>query len=243
MFLFSDVDEHLRNMLESSQATHCLRLSNLCLSSAEIQPVFKSLNHQTNLTQLYLANNSLGNDGLKHLAQCLPSLSQIKVIDLSGNFIDAEGVKSLIFLFEKQNSSILQNHLEIDFSYNPLGDIGFRHIMKLSHYIRFKSLNLKACDITSQAFEHNQEVINLRSLEVLNLGFNSLSRNFLRDILISLDPQIICALRLEGLYINGEFITTFMDNCIYANLSEIDLSRCNLTDADVAQILRSVLLI
>lgn len=228
-------------MLESSQATHSLRLPNLCLSSVEVQPVFKSLNHQTNLTQLYLANNSLGNDGLKHLAQCLPTLSQIKVIDLSGNFIDAEGVKSLIFLFEKPNSSVLQNHLEIDLSYNPLGDIGFKHIMKLSHYIRFKSLNLKACDITSQTSENNQDEINLRSLEVLDLGLNSFSRNFLRNILISLDPLIICALRLEGLNMNGEFISTFMDNCIYAHLSEVDFSRCNLTDADVTLILRSVL--
>lgn len=226
-------------MLESSQATHSLQLQNLCLSPAEIQPVFKSLNHQTNLTQLYLANNFLGNDGLKHLAQSLSSLSQIKVIDLSGNFIDAEGVKSLIFLFEKPNSSILQNPLEIDFSYNPLGDIGFRHIVKLSHYIRFKSLNLKACDITSQSLENNQEAINFRNLEVLDLSLNSFSRNFLRNILISLDPQVICALRLEGLNMNGEFICTFMDNCIYANLSEIDLSRCDLTDADVTQILRS----
>lgn len=56
----------------------------------------KHINYLSNLTELNLCNNNIGNDGLFYLLQNIDKIQKIRLLDISYNYIDDYGINILI---------------------------------------------------------------------------------------------------------------------------------------------------
>lgn len=56
----------------------------------------KHINYLSNLTELNLSNNNIGNDGLFYLLQNIDKIQKLRLLDISYNYIDDYGINILI---------------------------------------------------------------------------------------------------------------------------------------------------
>ncbi|XP_077297886.1 tonsoku-like protein [Arctopsyche grandis] len=233
-----DIDEHIKHLLEKSQATHHLSFTGLNLDVTAIKPIFKALNHQTNLKHIVLCNNNIGNDGLMLLAQSLPTLMHIESLDLSGNLIDSNGVRHILSAFERANRPICEQLQSLNLSYNFLANQGFSYVIKLTNHIRLKRLYLKHADIECKSTDIMKESLNFQNMECLDLSYNCFDERILCWIFDRLNKSSINSLILEKLNV-CTLLHESLDASLLINLNEINLSRCNITDLDINQLLRA----
>lgn len=189
-----------------------------------------------------ISNNNLGNEGIKYLADCLCTLKQLTVLDLSKNNITSEGIKVLYSMFEKSTRPICQMLDDIDLSGNPIADEGFKYILKLSLYIKFKCLKLNNCNITEHAvFEPNKSQVNFDNLEVLDMSNNVLKQDFVSRLMAVLNVNIISELELDNICVEGNVvacIASLMDKAKELKIRKFSLSNCKLVDGYFMRIFR-----
>lgn len=229
-----DADNHIKHLLEKSQATNSADFVNLNLDVESVKPIFKALNHQATLKSINLTNNSIGNEGVKLLCESLHTLSHIESIDLSGNLIDANGVQYILSTFEKANHSICKNFQSLNLNYNYISDLGFKYIMKISQFVKFETLSLRNNHI--EILDIIEDVSSLQNLKNIDLSLNNLGKNALYKLFKSLENGCLKNLQIEKLTIKDSLISS---EGLFSNLVELNLSRCHVKDSDILQILRS----
>lgn len=207
-----------------------------------MRPLFRALTHQTHITAIMICNNNLGNEGIKYLTDCICTLKQLTVLDLSKNNITSEGIKMLYSVFEKSTRPICQMLEDIDLCGNPINDEGFKYVLKLSLHIKFKNLKLNNCNITEHAvFEPNRSQVNFDTLEVLDMSNNALKQDFVTRLMAVLNVNIISELELDNICVDGNVVScvaTFMDRAKELKIRKFSLSNCKLVDGYFMRIFR-----
>ncbi|XP_047113180.1 tonsoku-like protein isoform X1 [Schistocerca piceifrons] len=243
--LQSVADAHVLQVLEMCQATQCLQLADLALTSVSLSPVFQALRYQNTLS-LNLSGNSLADDGMKLLAACILTMPQLKKLDISCNNISAAGLSHLSSSFSANKSLPLQGLHRLNLSCNPLGQEAVKHLQVIfTSLSSLTSLNLHACSLTSGP-ENMHQCLEL--LEELDVSFNCLGLEGARDFLKQISAVKIKELNLgstqsgceDGCSAIARDLAIFLGGagCEPENLESLDLSNCNLKDTDIWELLR-----
>jgi Ran GTPase-activating protein (RanGAP) involved in mRNA processing and transport len=235
--------------MDLCQATQNLSLAHQNLTLTLSKPIFKALNHQTNLMFLDLANNCLQNDGIKFLAHALPTLTQLKSLNLSSNMITATGVECLAAIFEHDNftlgsnvvSTVLPNLNELELSYNPLGNDSVKCLAKVCNSLpQLRKLGIMCCKLES-FYDFD---LNFGNLLELNVSYNQLMPEAVRKLLTKLNSCIIsrlnldfCSPKMENF---GKDVATFFDSGTGSCLASLHLSNLSLNDSDLWEIVCSI---
>ncbi|XP_048487601.1 tonsoku-like protein isoform X1 [Plutella xylostella] len=236
--------EEIQQAVGRSHTTHRLALGNNTLSPSQIRPLFRALTHQTHITAVLIPDNKLTDDGMKYLAECLCTMKQLTQLDISRNCITSEGAKILLNLFEKATRPVCQSLEYLDISGNKIGDDGFISILKLGQYVRLKTLKLNDCGITHQAFtEHNKPIINLDSIESIDLSNNDLKQGIMSCIVLSLSPDLVVELGVGAVGAEGAAVgavCAWLGAARDQRLRRLDLSACQLVDGQFMRVYRSI---
>ena len=126
----------------------CTQLKELNLSDNQIgddgaKELVANLHHCTQLNKLDLGYNEIGYDGAKELAANLHHCTQLNKLDLSGNIIGYDGAKELA-----ANLHHCTQLNELDLSGNIIGDDGAKELAaNLHHCTQLKKLDLSCNEI------------------------------------------------------------------------------------------------
>ncbi|ALC43242.1 CG7457 [Drosophila busckii] len=231
-----DVDNKLKLLLERSQNTLKLELANLWLLTAQMEPIFKALNHQARLTVLDLCCNFIGNEGAQQLGKALPTLLQLKSLLLKCNGISYEGLDALL---SAEAMEKLEHLLELQLSQNPLGNASLRTLNKYCNspagralttlglaqcefnelqnfdlgFDQLTSFDISFNQLTQQSVHRLSEQLNTCRLEHLNLSY----------IRWPLDEQSGFAL--------GERLVALLESGTSERFVRLQLAGCGLNDA------------
>ena len=211
----------IASLLSSNYPITKLHVGNNKLSSST-DIIFKSLHHNTVLTELLLVRTSLRSSDMQLLGQMLTSNNSLSVINISYNDIRPDGCQ---YLADCRNISlnklimrgcklgvsgadkigIMLCHSSItsvDLSWNSIGDVG---VEKLVEHVKsnktIKHLNLCDNDITSNGASHLRKLFSLNHTTVnsIQLGYNPLKDEGVDLILQS----ITINMEYVGLYNTG----------------------------------------
>ena len=209
------------SLLSSNYPITKLNVSNNKLSSST-DIIFKSLHHNTVLTELLLEKTSLRSSDMQLLGQMLTSNNTLSVMDISGNDIGPDGCQ---YLADCRNISlnkliihrcnlrvsgadkigIMLCHSSItsvDLSWNSIGDVGVEKLVEhLKSNKTIKHLDLWDNGITSNGASHLRKLFSLNHTTVnsIELGWNPLKDEGVDLILQS----ITINMEYVGLYHTG----------------------------------------
>ena len=160
----------LASGLATIESLKSLHLSNNAIGDEGLQALAAGLSNNNNLETLYLSNNgSFSVMGLRHLSDVIPTVMNLKALDLSGNAINDEGLEAL--------AVGLKNHptLEVlDLSSNSIGNEGLRALAG-AEISSLCWLSLASNAINDEALDAFVEGIeNFISLETLSLANNNM---------------------------------------------------------------------
>lgn len=235
----TQIDQNLNSLLDLCQGTHKLSLNDHQLSSKLLQPVFKTLLHQNSLLELNLSQNFIQDDDVMYLVKSLATLTNLKILNLSGNKITADGIKNLSQIWAN-DSNIYLELTDLELSFNPIRNESLPFLAKFCNNLNnLKSLKISSCEITNFIDEN----LNFPALHQLDLSYNCLNIESIRKVLINLNSCHMTSLNLsfcateEGI---AEHIAVFLNSGTCQNLNELSLMSCNLNDADIWEIIRSI---
>lgn len=143
------------------------------------------------------------------LCTVLPSLVNLTILNLSLNYLTSESIKSLSSTLTNSKKIILEKLVNLNLSYNPIGDEGFHYIAIVTRYLRLKILNLANVDFTETIFEsfQNRNVeLNLDTVEAFDLCHNRLNRNEILRFVSWLNPGILEELDVSGNRVTDQFL-------------------------------------
>ncbi|CAH4028837.1 unnamed protein product [Pieris brassicae] len=236
--------QELQQAVGRSHTTRRLALGTQTLPPSQIRPLFRALTHQTHITALMLSNNTINNEAIKYLSESLSTMKHLTLIDLSKNNLTGDAVKILLNIFEKSNRPACQAIEDIDLSHNSINDDGFQSILKLTQYLRLKSLKLSNCGITDNALKDvNGSQINFDTMEVIDLSNNDLKMVVISNLLTILNPNVLLELEFNDVGAEGNVVgslANFMDTAKELKLRRFSLSGCKLVDGQFMRIFRSL---
>ncbi|XP_041376407.1 tonsoku-like protein isoform X2 [Gigantopelta aegis] len=199
---------HYRNIstiLEICDNTGSLSLKDLALRPGQIQPVFRALQGQTNLTHLNLQGNRLSDVGMESLCKSLEAVPSLTDLDLACNGITSLGLKYLADLLEAKGagdqSKPLQLLLRLNLSSNPLGDSSMESFVRMvANLPSLTSIALSSCRLTVKLFSQHRvalsQALRASKLTSLDVSYNKLGSLGLELLLKCLNPTTISTLNL-----------------------------------------------
>lgn len=203
------------------------------------------MTHQTHITAVMVSDNNIGDDGMKYLSECMCTMKHLTHLDISRNNITSEGTRILLNIFEKSTRPVCQGLEELDMSANPISDDGFRNIVKLCQYVRFRVLKINYCKITENAINETvKSNMNFDSLESIDISNNNVKQVMVSCLMTSLNPNMLTDLELDDVGIEGNVvgcISAFMDSAKDLKIRRFSLSNCKLVDGQFMRIFRLVL--
>ncbi|XP_068618192.1 tonsoku-like protein [Battus philenor] len=235
--------QEIQEAIGRSHTTHRLALGANTLLPLQNRPLFQALTHQTHITAIMIANNNLGDDGFKHLSNAMCTMKYLSHLDISFNNITKEGINILLKEFEKPMRSICQALDELILSGNPIGDQGFKYIIKITQYIKLKVLKLNDCKIGENSMSDNNLNINFDSIESIDLSNNDIKQVTVSRLMTTLSPNSVIDLELDNIGVEGNVvgcIATFMDSAKDLKIRRFGLSSCKLVDGQFMRIFRSL---
>ncbi|CAK1586392.1 unnamed protein product [Parnassius mnemosyne] len=236
--------QEIQQAVGRSHTTRRLALGANTLFSSQIRPLFRALTHQTHITAIMVANNNLGDDGMKYLTDTICTMKHLSHLDVSYNNITNDGMKILLNIFEKSTRPICQALEELILSGNPIGDEGFKCIIKITQYIKLKTLKLNSCRIThSSVSDANNLKLNFDNIESIDLSNNDLKQVMVSFLMTSLSPNHIIDLELDNIGVEGNVagcIAMFMDSAKELKIRRFGLSNCKLVDGQFMRVFRSL---
>ena len=205
--------------------------------------IFKSLHHNTVLTELLLRNTLLRSSDMQSLGQMLTSNNTLSVMDISYNDIGPDGCQ---YLADCRNISlnklimcrcglgvsgadkigIMLCHSSItyvDLGYNSIGDVGVEKLIEhLKTNKTIKHLGLYDNDITSNGAYHLRKLFSLNHTTVNSI---ELSRNPLKDEGVDLMLQSITInMEYVGLYNTGIISSCSSVSTVLHKIKSIDFT-------------------
>lgn len=188
-----------------------------------------------------ISDNSLGDDGVKYLTECMCTMKHLTHLDISRNHITSEGTRFLVNAFEKVSRPVCQSLEELDLSGNPIEDDGFKNIVKLTQHLRLRILKLNYCKITENAVCESNKNMNFDSLECLDLSNNDIKQVMVSFLMTSLNSNVVTDLELDNIGVEGNIVGTissFMDTAKDLKIRRFSLSNCKLVDGQFMRLYR-----
>ncbi|XP_062340614.1 LOW QUALITY PROTEIN: NACHT, LRR and PYD domains-containing protein 12-like [Osmerus eperlanus] len=210
-------------------------LLNDCNLSARCCEALASALPSSDLTELDLSNNNLGDSGMKLLSAGLRNpLCKLETLRLSGCHITEEGCASLSSTLK---STSFLRHLEL--SNNDLKDAGMKLLSAgLGNPLcKLETLRLSGCHITEEGCASLSSALNSTSfLRQLDLSNNDLKDAGIKQLSAGLGKPLckLETLRLSGCHIKEEGCAS-LASALKSNpvLRELHLSKCDLQILDM----------
>lgn len=254
-FFVSAGDPFIQSKLELIPSSQMLSITDQILSTELCRPLFRALHFQNNLTTIDVSNSFIGDDGVKHLSQALPTLTHLAVINLCGNLVTAAGIKHIESVCDV-HSNCLAELKELYLSFNPLQNASLLSLSNIcSKLPKLDTLHLASADLT-----HLQEFdLGFNSLCDLDLSYNAFGHDAITKAIEKLNTCKIKQLNLsyccpQGLDDYGhdgersrdelkstiETLIRVLDSGMCTNLQEIHLSGWGLNDVDCWRLIQSI---
>lgn len=219
--------------MEKAQVSNTITINDYPLTPDFSEPIFRCFSHQTVIQVLDLSNNFLQDEGCKQLSKSLPTLKQLKSLNLTGNCITTDGLEHLAKCDLPEIDELLLNR-------NPLGNRSVKHLSKMgTTFGKLTKLSLSHCDLHD--FD-DYELAHFHKLQVIDLSFNPLFLGSFKRILTNLNSCRLVKLNLS--FCNrGEIsqaLKEFFESGTCEKFKEISLMNCNLVDADVYCLMESL---
>ncbi|XP_023293316.2 tonsoku-like protein [Lucilia cuprina] len=239
------VNSDVQDVLQRAQISNSIYLTDFWLTPLQIEPIFKAILHQTNLRILDLSNNFIQNEGCRLLAKSLPTLKQLKALNLKGNFITADGLESLLFCPGIEKLCDIE---ELVLSQNPLGNTSLRMLDRFCNSASGKSLqklHISQCNLT-QLYDYDFAFYQLVDFDI---SFNQLNDDSIRKLLSKLNSCRLQSLNLS--YIKMELsdddrlnlvladkLAEFFESGTCEKFKNIELVGCQLSDVNIYKIVQ-----
>ncbi|EFX69074.1 hypothetical protein DAPPUDRAFT_62661, partial [Daphnia pulex] len=230
-----EVDSLLTNAHTGGKLSLRLALGSLLL------PVVKALRYQESLWDLDLSYAKLDDHLFQSLCEALSTLPHLVNLDLKGNLITAAGLTRLADSLRAENITGLKKLQRLNLSFNPIGDGAAYPLTSCFHHMSaLRCLQIESCDLTDRFLDdHVSPVLKRRRLEDLRIGFNEFTYSSVKSWMHVLDFSCLKYLSLQGLS-NDRLVSTLCSSIQTAGvcqLSELELSHCNLTDSCVEKLI------
>lgn len=232
-----------------------LSITDQILSIGHCRPLFKAIHFQQNLTSIDLTNSFIEDDGVKQLAQALPTLSQLASLNLSSNLITTSGLNHILSTIEF-NPNCLTELRELILNYNPLQNQCLSPLSSICS--KLPELNLLHLASTELTDLHEHE-LKFNSLIDLDLSYNDFRSNGLTKAIDKLNACKLqnlnlsfCCMQLNGNDIDFnclmgnatksliEALLNVLNLGTCSNLEEIHLSGCGLNDIDCWRLIQPI---
>lgn len=243
-------------MIASTQA---LTITDQFLAPRLNRPLFQALHFQSNITKIDLTNSFIEDDGLKVLAQALPTITHLMHLNLSGNLITATGIKYIASIFDASTPTDCLTELNaLILNFNPLQNQCLAALEKFCQNLKqLNTLHLASCELSDlQNFD-----LKFFSLVDIDFSYNAFTRIGLQKAVTKFNPCKLVKLKLsycfeqsdrdcegdsnrnwdemtENSPIDGLIQVLNTGNC--SNLEEIYLCGHNLNDINCWQIIQSI---
>lgn len=242
-------DQCIQSHLELVASTQSLTINDQIISSKLSRPLFKSLHFQTNLLTLDLSQCFLEDEGMKFLAQALPTISQLTKLILSGNLITVNGIKYLTSALEASVDAVLLPELAtLNLSFNPLQNQSIPQLAKLcQHLPQLRSLSLSSVELA----DFQDVDLKFNALTEIDLSLNEFTSSGIANAIDRLNTcklkQIDLSYCLAASARNSPNANELVDSLANvlnagtcANLEEVHLSGCQLNDVDCWRIIQAL---
>lgn len=231
--------ECIQSTLELIQSTQELKITDQSLDKLTSEPIFKSLQHQSNLESIDLSNNFLEDEVLKLLATILPSLPRLKNLNLAGNHITRDGVTHLASVSANQFPDLES----LDLGFNPLTN---QSIPSLNTFLtktkNLKRLSLCATNITDVPDPPN-ETFKYSQITDIDVSFNRIKLPNFNRLLTKLNSCRIVSLNLAFSCTDRgvmDAIVAFFNAGTCEKLRDVNLSGLDLDDADIWMLMQAL---
>lgn len=244
-----DADQCIQAHLELVASTQSLTINDQIIIPKLSRPLFKSLHFQTNLLTIDLSQCFLEDEGMKFLAQTLPTIGQLTTLNLSGNLITATGLKYLSSALETSiDTALLPELTTLNLSFNPLQNQSIPPLAKLCHKLpQLRSLSLSSVEFSDL---HDFD-LKFNALTDIDLSLNEFTSTGLSNAIYRLNAcklvQIDLSYCLASSARNSqnsndlvESLTKLLNAGTCTNLEEVHLSGCHLNDVDCWRIIQAL---
>lgn len=191
-----------------------------------------------------IPDNNIGDEGMKYLTDSMCTMKHLTILDISRNNITSDGVKTLLNAYEKPTRPVCQTLEDIDLSGNPISDVGFKAIFKLSQYLKLKVLKLNKCNVTDNVVSDGNKLnASLDVIEVFDISNNLVKQIVVNSVISILNPNTLTDLELDNIGVEGNVagcIASFMDTAKDLKIRRFGLSNCKLVDGQFMRIFRLV---
>ncbi|CAH6791092.1 tonsoku-like protein [Phodopus roborovskii] len=188
--------------MEQQSSSPSFSACSMALCQAQLTPLLRALKLHTNLRELRLAGNRLGDVCAPELLATLGTMPNLVLLDLSSNHLSKEGLRQLVE--GSSGQAALQNLEELDLSMNPLGDgCGQALASLLRACPMLSTLHLQACGFSPSFFQSHQAALgsafqDVEHLKTLSLSYNTLGAPALARVLQSLPAHTLLRLELSS---------------------------------------------
>lgn len=233
--------------MELVASTQSLTISDQIIAPKIGRPLFKSLHFQTNLLTIDLSQCFLEDDGVKFLAQALPTIGQLVTLNLSGNLITVHGIKYLSSSLEASaDNALLPELSSLNLSFNPLQNPSIPPLAKLCQQLpQLRSLSLSSVEFADlKDFDlkfHALVDIDLSLNEFTSTGLSSAIGRMNACQLVRLDLSYCLAASARPSQSSHDLVdamTKLLNDGTCVNLKELHLAGCHLNDIDCWQIVQ-----
>lgn len=246
-FLFSDVDPFIGSQMELIASTQALTITDQLLTPKINRSLFKALHFQSNITKIDLSNSFIEDEGVKNLAQALPTITQLIHLNLSGNLITSAGIKYLSSIFDNPMADCLSELSALNLSFNPLRNQSMAALEKFCQHLKqLTTLNLASTEL-SDLYDFDLKFFSLNDID---LSFNEFTTTGLHKAIAKLNSCKLGKFKLsysfqsldrDILNENGtaDAFVQMLNTGNCANLEEIYLCGMNINDINAWQIIQS----
>ncbi|XP_055628739.1 tonsoku-like protein [Toxorhynchites rutilus septentrionalis] len=210
--------------------------------------LFQALAYQGRVKVLDLSFNQLADSEFQPFIEKLPSLKYLEKLSLSMNHISHIGMYNLSTLIVANpdhgtsSLSALTHLTELDLSQNPLLDQSLLVLTRVcQHLMQLKVLRLTATEITNLTFA--TPPMDIARLQVFDVSENRLNKKSIDYMFSKLNTKILTEFNLNALGKLRDFkpaLTASIQSCDFDMLRSLNLSNCDLTDADLSAIIFSL---